>query len=581
MASTQNEILQQVTTRYLASLDMKKLPSPSVIEEELIEATNKEFRIENAGRAAHLAKSADANERNQIGLLKKLTFSQTAQILTTLHKVVRIAPSGKNTDRDYDLLAVYVSDGPDEGIYATSEDQIRSVARLYNRELTINEAKEVLTVLREESPRVTKCDDRDLIAVNNGVFDYRTKELHAFHPDYVFLAKARVDYVESPVSPRIPTPDGDVWEVEEWMNTLSDDPEVVELLWEIIGAIVRPHVRWNKSAWFHSEQGNNGKGTLVELMRNVVGAASYASIPINDFGKDFLLEPLTRASCILVDENDVGSFIDKAANLKAVITNDVISINRKYKTPIAYQFWGFMVQCLNEFPKFKDKSESFYRRQLFVPFLKSFTGAERRYIKDDYVGRDDVLQYVLHRVLHMDFYTLSEPAATQLVLNEYKEFNDPVRAFWEEFEDQFTWDLLPFPFLYDLYKSWFAKTNPSGSPIGLKVFINDLVGVVRTSHLWYCADKTKKVRPVKKMSLPETLIAKYELKDWMPRSYSGTDMVRLSTMDTFLAAYRGLQRVTGVQPPGAPLVPSPFPVDDEEPEPEGDQEQDPGQGLPA
>lgn len=540
MAQTQNEITKQVTTSYLATLDPAKPPSAATIEESLIAATNKEFAVENSGRTGN----------HRINLLKRLSFSQVAQILITLHRVVRIAPSGKNTDRDYDLLAVYVADGEDRGIYATSEDQIRSIARRYNRELTINEAREVMTVLREEAPRVNRCSDRDLIAVNNGLFDYRTKTLRPFNPEHVFLSKARVDYNANALSPGIQTPDGDTWEVESWMGTLSDDEEIVELLWEVLGAIVRPHVRWNKSAWFYSEKGNNGKGTLVELMRNLVGTASYASISISDFGKDFLLEPLTRASAILVDENDVGTFIDKAANLKAIITNDVISINRKYKTPIAYQFWGFMVQCLNEFPRIKDKSDSFYRRQLFVPFTKSFTGAEKRYIKDDYITRDGVLQYVLKRVLHMDYYTLSEPKATQRALEEYKIANDPVRAFWDEFEEAFVWDLLPFSFLYDLYKTWFTKTNPSGSLIGHQVFVKDIVNIVDKSTLWYCADKSAKIRPANRMSSPEPLIVRYDLKDWMNQSYSGSDPLKKSTFSHPSPNYRGLRRQTAPASPG-------------------------------
>jgi putative DNA primase/helicase len=535
MAKTQNEITKQVTKKYLDSLDPKSPPSTATIEESLIAATNNEFTIENVGRTG----------THRINLLKRLSFSQVAEILITLHRVVRIAPSGKNTDRDYDLLAMYVADGEDTGIYATSEDQIRSIARWYNRELTINESREVMTVLREEAPRVNRCSDRDLIAVNNGIFDYRTKKLQPFDHKYIFLSKARVDYVETALSPGIQTPDGDTWEVEEWMHTLSDDDDLIELLWEVLGAIVRPHVRWNRSAWFYSEQGNNGKGTLIELMRNLVGAASYASIPISDFGKDFLLEPLTRASAILVDENDVGTFIDKAANLKAIITNDVISINRKYKTPIAYQFWGFMVQCLNEFPRIKDKSESFYRRQLFVPFTKCFTGAEKRYIKDDYIAREEVLQYVLKRVLHMDYYALSEPEATKLVLEEYKGFNDPVRAFWDEFEEAFLWDLLPFSFLYDLYKAWFAKTNPSGSPTGRNVFISDLVSIVRKSTMWYCADKAAKIRPAARMANPEPIIARFDLKDWMNQNYTGNDPLKKSTVHPLAPSYRGLQRQAG------------------------------------
>ncbi len=537
-AKTQNEITKQVTTKYLDSLDLKNLPTPATIEESLLAATNKAFDAENVARKGS----------HKINLLKRLTFSQVAQILVYLHKVARITPSGRNTDRDLDLLAIYADQGEDEGIYVTSEDHIRRIARQYNRELTINEFKEVMTVLREEAPRLSRCSDRDMVPVNNGIFDYRTKELHPFDPGYVFLSKARVNYNANALSHGIQTPDGDTWEVEEWMETLSDDPEIVNLLWEILGAIIRPHVRWNKSAWFYSEKGNNGKGTLVELMRNLVGTASYASIPISDFGKDFLLEPLTRASAILVDENDVGTFVDRAANLKAIITNDVISINRKYKTPIAYQFWGFMVQCLNEFPKIKDRSDSFYRRQLFVPFNKSFTGAEKRYIKDDYVTRAEVLEYVLKRVLHMDYYVLSEPEATQLVLAEYKTYNDPVRAFWDEFEDAFVWDLLPFQFLYDLYKSWFAKTNPSGSPIGRSGFVRDLVGIVEKSTVFYCTDKSAKIRSARRMVAPEPLILRFDLKDWMNQSYQGNDPLKRGLCYPQSPNYRGVLRYKGTQP---------------------------------
>lgn len=549
MPKTQNEHLFTVTAAHLASLDLANPPAPAVLEADLIRLVNAQFMLENAMR----------DKSDRMPLLRQLTFSQVAQVLVALHRVVRVAPNDKNTDRDYDLLAIYMADGPDAGIYATSEDQIRSIARRYNRELTINGAREVMTVLREEAPRVVRCDDRDLIAVNNGVFDYRTKELHPHDPARVFLAKSRVDYVSGSVSPVIQTPDGDDWEVEAWMQTLSDDPEIVELLWEVLGAIVRPYVSWNKSAWFYSEQGNNGKGTLCELMRNLVGPSSYASIPIADFGKDFLLEPLTRASAIIVDENDVGTFIDRAANLKAVITNDVISINRKYKMPIPYQFYGFMVQCLNEFPRIKDTSESFYRRQLFVKFEKTFTGRERKYIKDDYLHRPEVLQYVLHRVLHMDYYALSEPEATKDVLTQYKSFNDPVRSFWEEHGDDFVWDLLPFPFLYELFKEWFVRNNPSGKPLGRNGFIDRLVVVTKDSLEWSCDNKEAKHRPGLRMHKAEPLIARYDLKGWMNQSYTGTDLAKRCQVHPLAANYRGLVRtgtapaaVTAGAPAGAP-----------------------------
>lgn len=168
-----------------------------------------------------------------------------------------------------------------------------------------------------------------------------------------------------------------------------------------------------------------------------------------------MLEPLTHSVAVIVDENDVGTYIDKAANLKVIVTGDTITINRKFKDAIPYQFKGFMVQCLNEMPRVKDKSYSFVRRQLFIPFTKCFTDAERKYIKHDYLKRKEVLKYIMFRVLNMNYTVLSTPQACKDALAEYREFNDPIRQFMAEIMPQLQWDLVPFPFLYDLYKSWY------------------------------------------------------------------------------------------------------------------------------
>lgn len=535
MAVPLNDIVRNVTSAYLATVDPSCPPPPSAIEQELLDLANDAIERENVGRS----------KKNQLSSMKVLTFAQIADILMHLHNICRIAPAGKNTDKDYDLVAMYMNEGPDEGIYVTSEDSFRAIARHYNYALDTKEFKEVLAALKDAAPRRYRCQERDLIAVNNGIFDYQTKTLQPFTPDLVFLTKSHVDYDPNAGNVTIVNQDdGSVWDLESWMATLSDDEEVVDLLWQILGAIIRPHVRWNKSAWFYSEQGNNGKGTLCELMRNLCGPTSYASIPIADFGKDFLLEPLTRASAIIVDENDVGTFIDRAANLKAVITNDVISINRKFKTPIAYQFYGFMVQCLNEFPRIKDKSESFYRRQLFVPFEKNFKDIERRYIKSDYLSRPEVLQYALKRVLHdmPHYYELAEPEATKNVLDDYKMTNDPVRAFWAELEDEFVWDLLPFSFLYDLYKSWFSATSPSGSPVGRNTFISDLLNIVKDSNTWYCTDRKLKLRSTPRMIGPEPLIDQYSLAGWLNPLGKNSNDINKRCLPLLAPNYAGLCR---------------------------------------
>lgn len=516
-------LTHNAVTRFLKTDEARDLP-PLKLVSALIHTINGDIRAYNSLIQPVIGpngKPKAPHSSEYLPMVQRLNAHDLKDVLLHRHIIVNIAPSNRNSDPELDMLAYYDDDPNSEtyGLYINDNKKLRNLAQQYNFELNDNGFKDILSLLRAQAPRIDRRVDKDLIAVNNGIFNYKTKTLEPFSPDYVFLSKSIVSYNPDATLPVITTPHGDTWDIESWMLDLANDsPELCETIWQIIGAIIRPYVSWNKAAWFYSEQGNNGKGTLVELMRNICGPQTYASVPLADFSKEFMLEPLTRAQAILVDENNVGTYIDQAANLKAIITNDVISINRKYRSPIAYQFYGFMVQCLNEMPRVRDRSESFYRRQLFVPFNKSFTGVERRYIKDEYMSRTDVLQYVLKRVLNDmdDYYELSEPPETQEALNEYRLANDPVRAFWDVFAHDFAWDALPYEFLYDLYTQWHKHTSPGGAPVGYRKFIQDIKNIAEadTATMWQQPNSQGRFRPGSMMSNPEPLIEDYGLHNW-------------------------------------------------------------------
>lgn len=539
MAQTKNSIIKEQTFKFIEDYKQNLLANPNnaqtpdEIETNLINQINDMIEIYNV----------NATKGRTIRYTDTLSFAQIADLMNNLFDIIKIPANDKNSNEDTDMLAIYINEGENKGIYSTSEATFRTIAYQFNYNLTDKDFREILNVLKTRAKRKNRCKNQDLIAVNNGIFNYKTKELLDFTPEYVFLAKSRVNYNPNATNINIYNDDDKTnWNVEDWMNELSDDPEIVNLLWEILGAVIRPYVSWDKSAWLYSTRGMNGKGTLCELMRNICGDESYASIPVSAFGERFQLEPLTRATAIIVDENDVGSFVDKAANLKAVVTNDVILIDRKHKEPIPYQFHGFMVQCMNEFPRFKDRTDSFYRRQLFIPMDKQFRGRERKYIKDDYLQRKEVLEYVLFKVLNMDYYKLSEPQVCKDLLNDFKNFNDPVREFFYEFKDEFTWDVLPYTFLFDLYKEWFDKNQPSGTKLGRNSFIIAIKQIVETDDDWTYDYGGRKIPSTGTMDRVEPLIISYNLTDWKNKNYKGNNPDKIA-MTTLAAYYRGIERL--------------------------------------
>ena len=350
MAVPMDSILLAAVDNWLLANPQGINPNREKIKEEIVNQTRIIIDMQNA----LLSKTT------KMKVPDRLTNVQIARIIELVEPVICIS-AGKDDDEEteFDLLGVYEYDGPNKGIYNTSEKALKQIIRYYNFAAVERDMEEVKQMLRLLLPRKRRCMDRDLIAVNNGIFDYKNKVLLPFGPDKIFLSKSRVNYNPNAVNITIHNSDDNTdWDVESWMSELSNDPGIVNLLWQVLGAIIRPFVRWNKSAWLYSETGNSGKGTLCELMRNLCGRGSYASIALSDFSKDFMLEPLIHSNAIIVDENDVGIFLDKVANLKAVITNDVLLINRKFKKPVSYQFFGFMVQCLNEFPRIRDRKST-------------------------------------------------------------------------------------------------------------------------------------------------------------------------------------------------------------------------------
>ena len=493
----------------------------------------------------------------KIKVPKDLSPTQMAMIAQAKFQIRSISCAGLNNGSEYDVLGIYQTEGLFEGTYDSADMRFRHIARTLKTDYTKQEYSEFLQALRDTSERVPCYQGGRYIAVNNGLIDYedqcRPKQLLPFTPELVFLNKSRVNYIpNAPLTNIHNDKDGTNWNVEEFINNLVDDSEVRMLLWQILGAFIRPGGTkqsketggWGgfaKCIFLISTVGCNGKGTYCQLVRNLCGADTTMSIPLDKIGSTFLLEPLIGKTAIITDESNVGGYLEECSTLKSLVTHDPIQINRKNRTPVEYTYCGMTMFCLNDMPRIRDKSRSFLRRLLCINFPKNFTETERAYIKDDYINRPEVLEYVLAKVINLpNYYKLLEPQECKNLLADFALQNDPVRQFLDENLHRFNWDLLPFAFLHDAYVSYSRRANPSGSSLGKQAFIASLLDFLPEYPDWECPDSPPKNgqpgKPGKKvqratgmrMNKPEPLIAEYNLERW----YRAPNA----------ASYRGIQR---------------------------------------
>lgn len=489
-----------------------------------------------------------ADDGEKIQRLSYLPNAAIARLMIALEGIKALNYSDGNNAGNYQL-GIYQDCGENEGIYVTTEDLFIKVIKKYNFNISVSGIRQVMELLRYTAPVVAVRKYRNLIPVNNGIFDYDTKKLLPFSPDYVFVSKCKVNFNAAATNVVIHNDDdGTDWDVDSWIHELTDDPQVEQLIWQIIGAVIRPNVRWDKVIMPYSTKGNNGKGTLCRLLRNLCGEGNYTSIAINDMSKNFRLSPLLHVSAVIVDENNVTGYLDDASTFKALITGDQVQIEEKYKAPVDFRFSGLMVQCVNFLPRVNDKTSSFYRRILMVPFEKCFTGAERKYIKDDYLNRQEVLEYVLCKVLEKipSYYDFDVPDACTRLLDDYKTFNDPVRQFAEEMLPELKWQLVPNKFLYDLFKAWYEENIPSGRVQGKNSFLQEFKDVIAEHDDWKATGSSV---PTQGYSFgSEPLIIRYNLTKWMNDAYRGTDAAMICTpsMDTIKSSVSGIIRTTNV-----------------------------------
>lgn len=444
-------------------------------------------------------------------------------------------------------LMTYEAEGPNEGLYVPAEDRIRSLARQYHYTISPKDLNAVVECVRDSVPLLKESEDEDVVALANGLFDLDSKELLPFSPDVVLRSKASVAFNENATT----CPPIDGWSVDEWFRGLANnDPEVERLHWEIIAALFRPGHSFDKAVLLYSPTGSNGKGTFVELLRNLVGAERVATLSMSDFDKQFLPEELRSAFCVLSDENEVGYYIKETGTLKAWITHDWIRLNVKYSQMTNAKGRGLCVFCANELPSSKDKSEALYRRLMPIPFLKRYVGAdENKAIKNDYVKRPEVLEYVAYKALMMPLFdSFTEPAVCKGLLNEMRVENDPVLQFAEEFLPQFVWDLLPWKFLYGVYSAWMRKEVPNGRAVGLREFNKRLSAYVddNPSCGWVVPRGAGgKQIPMRTKGLivgDEPLAVEYDLSDWIDLQPVNGSVRRIGLPHNIPLMARGLQR---------------------------------------
>lgn len=479
-----SQIIEGVTTDFIKQHN--PLPQESACSEKVVDDINDVLTIENTARQ----KGAQFKLLTDLPrLAMEILISNRADIalVAPMDKSLSNKPSAYSTEQKIKFpLAIYQCSGGNEGVWEVinnPQGAFYELAKRYKADISDKEVSQLFMGVKLRGKVIQKCAIPYYVAVDNGIFDVKNKKLYPFSMDFVFTNKIHTPLDFSVTNPHIYfDEDGSTLDVESWFQSLGDSEFVLNVL-EVIQRACIPLAKHNKMCLFYNTYGNNGKGTICQLIRNLIGIDYVVSIQLSEFSEQFGLANLPKATAIVCDENDMG-YIKGMANLKAVITGDSVTIKQKYQTAFDFSFSGLVLECVNELPRVDDKTKSFERRLHIIPFTASFTGNERKYIKEQFIYMDCVKKYILKKVLvDMEYReSFTETSLTKSALSEYRLYSNSVHAFLEEILPRCKWNLLPATdFLYEIYKGWYRKTVPSGKVIGRNDFIDGVKEYVNSS----------------------------------------------------------------------------------------------------
>lgn len=288
--------------------------------------------------------------------------------------------------------------------------------------------KEVMDYLHLMAPNKRQADPR-FIRFKNGVLDIDTGKLVDNPNNYLILneiphnwnPKAKSEIVDS-----------------AFQRIAQNDEAVIANLWEMFGlALYRGH---DVSRMILLQgSGANGKSTLLDMLRHMLGENNCFSLSVCDLGEKFQLVPAMGKLALIGDDISNDYVNGKAcAVMKKFVTGD--TVNDQYKGGATFQFkpYATLIYSCNEIPKFADGTYGFERRIHPIPLLARFTPSNAGFDPNlsERLKEETCMEYALTKAIEALCRCRANMSLTTNVLSkkmaqEIVNDNDSVRAFFD------------------------------------------------------------------------------------------------------------------------------------------------------
>jgi putative DNA primase/helicase len=222
---------------------------------------------------------------------------------------------------------------------------------------------EALKYLKNMAPFLTAeeaVDTGNVLNLKNGLLDLDTLELKSHTPEFRTIIQLPVAY----------NPDADTSVIDEYFKRVMPE-DTIPVVQEYIGYCFLPTMKYEGSLILHGE-GGNGKGTLIEMIENLIGKDNFSNVSFEDLTESRFAVAQLFGKLANLNSDIHNQTLESTAVFKQVVSGDMMQAEFKYMPPFSFRNRAKLIYSANEPPTTKDNTDGFHRKLMLVPFPTKF-----------------------------------------------------------------------------------------------------------------------------------------------------------------------------------------------------------------
>ena len=269
---------------------------------------------------------------------------------------------------------------------------------------------------------------------------------------------------------------------QEWLSFLEsvwpDDPQSIACLQQWFGYLLLPDTKHHKMLMIVGPK-RSGKGTIVKVLKSLIGDGNVASPKLSSFATQFGLWPLLGKTVAVITDARISGRIDTiqiVEQLLSISGEDPQDIHRKnLPTLTGVRMPVRFVLMTNEIPNLKDASGAMVSRVSLLQMRNSFFGKEDKTLENRLMRElPGILLWALAgRQSLEESGAFIEPESSQETLDDLSDLSSPISAFIRDRCTLMEWEQTDPRTLYLHWKKWCEK-NGHDHPGAFESFIKNL-----------------------------------------------------------------------------------------------------------